>query len=638
MKRLLPPGLFAPRLLPPLALPLPLLLPALLLPLLLTVAPLSPLAHDAGYYSLQARWIHASGSWLAPLWFGQPLFDRCIGTQWLMALSLQLFGGQAWAVELPSRLAAALSLALTGWLAQRLLPIAASPSQAAIHTRNHTAPASSGSVPAGREADDRRIPATATGPSPSQELPPGPNRSLPMAPGSRTAVATSPHDADSHSPATAAGETVAQGPDAVRRRLALLAMAVLALTPLWINHAHLATQDMPLLAVELAGVAGLVASDRRGRGGGALLAGLAPGLAFLIKGFMVALPVLAVAPYLLLERRWLLRRPCFWLGLALGCLPVLLWLGLSIQAFGLPVVAGLWTKLLFLSRSDAYAAGPLYYLWNLPANTAPWIGAALAGWPLLWRSPLQRSQRLLLLLYPLLLLLLLSAFRTKTPYYGLQLTPWIALAAALALERWSASLRALPRRLDRLIALLGALLLLAAALALWPGSPLHSPLAAAADLPPAALLAGAAASLGLAWLLLPLQPTPPRRLLALLLGPWLALVLLTQAGLFSDRSPAVRRLLESAPVQALLRQGPLPVVAATPLNGEEHDRLILIALATAQPPDPLLSPAAVPTGQPLWIRRGDLGDPRGWRLLLDDPALSGWLLAKRLPPPPDATP
>jgi len=93
------------------------LLLAGLIPLLLTAAPHSPLAHDAGYYSLQARWLGHGHSWLAPLWFQEPIFDRCIGAQWLMALAFRLSGDQTWALELPSRLAAMVSLGLSGWLA-----------------------------------------------------------------------------------------------------------------------------------------------------------------------------------------------------------------------------------------------------------------------------------------------------------------------------------------------------------------------------------------------------------------------------------------------------------------------------------------------------------------------------------------
>ena len=538
--------------------------PLLLAPLLLTAAPRSPLAHDAGYYGLQARWILQSGQWLAPLWFGEPVYDRSIGVQWLMALSLKLFPGP-WAEALPALLAAVASLLLSGWLARRLLP----------------------------------------------QLP-------------------------------------AAGP---------LTMALLALTPLWLNYAHLPTQDMPLLAVELAGIAALVNCGPEGGGpfrgpvrgpaasrpAGAqpadssaiwpLLVGLAPGLAFLIKGFMVALPMLAIAPYLLLERRQLLRRGGFWLGLALGWLPVALWLALSLQGYGLELVGGLWQKLLFLSRADVYAAGPFYYLWNIPANTAPWILAALLGWPIAWRLPLERGQRLLLLLYPLLLLLLLSLFRTKTPYYGLQLTPWIAMAASLGLQRCCQLGRPWRRPLQLALGALAAALLLAATLLLaalvWPAAPLQKQLAAAEGLPAPALLALAAAGLGGCWLASCLMQKPRRRLWALLAGPWLALALLTQAGLFSDRSPALRQALAPPAVQNLLAQRPIQAAATAPLSGDDHAQLILLALATPTTPDQLLSLEAVAPGQRLWLRRSELPAAKDWRVLLEAPALRGWVLAER---------
>ena len=534
MRRLLPPP-FLPQFLPRL------LLVGLLLPLLLTAAPQSHLAHDAGYYALQARWIEQSDQWLAPLWFGQPLFDRCIGAQWLMALGLRLSGGAAWAETAPALLAAFTSVLLCGWLAQQLLP----------------------------------------------------------------------------------------GSAAERRRLGWLSAAVLALTPLWLNYAHLATQDMLLLAVELAGLAALVAWRPGAGEHWALLAGLTPGLAFLIKGFMVALPLLAIAPYLLLERRRLLRQWILWLGLGLGWLPVLLWLSASVHSYGLPVVSGLWTKLLFLSSSDSFAPGPLYYLWNIPANTAPWILAALGGWPLLWRAPLERGHRLLLLLYPLLLLLLLSAFRTKTPYYGLQLSPFIAMAAAVGLRSWSQVPGGWLRRFDGLIASIGVVLLLGVGLLLWPTGTLRGALAAAEGLPSWVALAAAAAGLGLSWLAVPWQATPQRRLAAVLLGPWLALVVLHQGGLFSDRTPALRRALALPAAQAELRQGPIEAAAGQPLSGDDHALLISLALATPQTPSQLLHPSAVGEGQTVWIRRTEMGDPQTWRVAVEEPALQGWLLAQR---------
>jgi hypothetical protein len=199
----------------------------------------------------------------------------------------------------------------------------------------------------------------------------------------------------------------------------------------------------------------------------------------------------------------------------------------------------------------------------------------------------------------------------------------------VGLQSWSQVPGGWLRRFDGLIASIGALLVLGAGLLLWPAGTLRGALAAAEGLPSWVALAAAAAGLGLSWLAVPWQATPQRRLAAVLLGPWLALVLLHQAGLFSDRTPALRRALEGPAAQAELRQGPIAAAAGQPLSGDDHALLISLALATPQTPAQLLQPSAVGEGQKVWIRRSELGDPASWRLAVESPALQGWVLAQR---------
>jgi hypothetical protein len=131
----------------------------------------------------------------------------------------------------------------------------------------------------------------------------------------------------------------------------------------------------------------------------------------------------------------------------------------------------------------------------------------------------------------------------------------------------------------------------------------------------------------------PWQRLPQRRLAVLVLGPWLALVSLTQAGLFTDRSPELRQALAAPAIQTLLRQPGIQAAAGQPLNGDEHGQLILLALATADTPAQLLQPQAVAPGQTVWIRRRELEAQGPWRLRLTAPALQDWVLAERLTTP-----
>ncbi|WP_415399402.1 ArnT family glycosyltransferase [Synechococcus sp. W4D4] len=498
---------------------------------MISVAPRSYLAHDEGYYALQARWIHESGQWLAPLWWDQPLFDRTIGVQWLIASAQTLFGPSSWAAHLPSLLAAGLALWITARLASRLL-----------------------------------------------------------------------------------------GPG-----LGWLSAAVLALTPLFTNYAHLASQDMPLLALELLGVLALLQAQPQQSRGWHVAAGIWLGPAFLVKGFMTALPVLALLPLLLLRRRFLLRSAAFWSGLLLGWLPVGLWLGLSLQHYGAGVVGGLLDKLLFLSESDVYSAGPLYYFWNIPANCAPWSLPAIAG--LVWGLKRWRSEQgLVLLVYPLSLLLLLSCFRTKTPYYGLQLTPFLAIWAASGLRLFAQSGIARPRAIAWCLAGLGVLLSLAGVLLLVPGNLLNL------EIPPLApaLVGLAALVLGLSWALLPQQKTPKRVVAAVLIGPWLALSLLVQGGLFSDRSPAVRQALSDVQLQALLAAEPVAVISESGLSGQAHAQLILVALGTPQLGPKLENTKDLAPGALAWIEAEALQDSANRDLipLASGDDLAPWTLVR----------
>jgi len=505
-----------------------------LAPLLLCAAPRSPLAHDEGYYMLQARWIQLSGHWLAPPWWGQPLYDRTIGVQWLIAASQHLLRPSGWTAHLPSLLAAIACLWLTAQLGRQLL---------------------------------------------------GPGQGW-------------------------------------------LSALLLALTPLWLNYAHQASQDMPLLALELLGLWALLRATPGAAAIWPALAGLWMGPAFLVKGFMVALPAAALLPLVLLARAHVLRRWSFWGGLALGWLPVGLWLRLSLQQHSPAVVGGLVEKLLFLSGSDTYSAGPLYYLWNIPANAAPWSLAGLVGLAWGWRR-WRGDQRLVLVVVPLLLLALLSAFRTKTPYYGLQLTPFVALWAAAALRRFTAPGAARPRWLAWGIAGLGGLLLAAGLALLWPGTPLDL------EVPPlpSAVLAAAALAVGLSWGLLPLQRQRIRSLAALLVGPWLALVLLVQGGLFTDRSPLQRQALASAAVQTALAEGPVAVIAPEPLSGDAHSQLILIALGSPQLGPRLQRLEQLPPGQWAWIQKELAPQAPGLSTVAAGDDLAPWTLVRRNPAP-----
>lgn len=326
----------------------PALLTAITLALLLARGEQSLMAYDEGWYAQQARWIAETGDWVTQHWWFQPLYDRAMGVQWLIALSYRLFGVSEAAARLPSALACWASVLLLYGIGCRVMP----------------------------------------------------------------------------------------------RPQALLGAAILAVTPVWMQAAGLATQDIPLISLELLGIWALLQAETspNHRWAWGLLAGSWVGLGFAVKSFMVVPAVVALLPYLVLAQRRHrhLTNGGLYLGLALGFVPTLVWWALSVRAYGWFPLTQLFRHLFYLSETDYHRSGVLYYFWNLPVVAFPWPLLALPGIGLALRSPAPPApdpyqRRLLWLGYPAVLLLELTLFTTRTWYYGMQLLPFVALLASVTL-------------------------------------------------------------------------------------------------------------------------------------------------------------------------------------------------------------
>lgn len=335
----------------------------------------SLMAYDEGWYAQQARWIVETGDWVTQHWWYQPLYDRAMGLQWLIALSYSLFGVSVTVARLPSALACLASVLLLYGIGTQVMP----------------------------------------------------------------------------------------------RSEAWLGAAILAVTPIWMQAAGLATQDVPLICLELLTIWSLLQSERHPswRRSWGLVAGGTIGLAFTIKSFMIVPFGVALLPYLLLEhpRHRHLTNPGLYLGLVLGFMPTFIWWGLSIAQYGWFPLKQLFSHLFYLSEHDYHRAGAFYYFWNLPVTGFPWPLLAIPGIGIVLQSN-HYKRRLLWLGYPAVLFVELTLFTTRTWYYGMQLLPWVALLASVTLSwlgrgythpsRWR---RRWPTYLSWLLAGIGLLLI-----------------------------------------------------------------------------------------------------------------------------------------------------------------------------------
>ena len=465
-----------------------LLLSALLL--LATNGSHSLLAHDEGYYAMQARWILETQDWLTPQWWGTPVYDRTIGIQWLIALTYKLLGISDFNARLPSIISCTISVLLTYHIGKILL----------------------------------------------------------------------------------------------NKKIAFLAAIILCLMPIWIFEGRSATQNTALVCVELLGIWALLRAEELGNKQKnqkilwGILAGSTFGLGFLIKGFMIILPGVAIIPYLIFKNKQHrhLTNIGIYLGLIIGFIPSTLWLTLSCSKYnGLFPVTDLFSKLFTLSADNTYNPGTFYYFWNIPLNTFPWALFSIIGFLYVCFSRTFSKYHLSLLLgYPSILFLLLCIFRTRTPYYPLQILPFMAILAAVGLFNLEHIYQMRKYNLDKIISyvlnaftILGIILLVAGSLIVLditiPGIPLTSQIKQYGIL--GIILGASWATIITTWQNRKLLPDK-YWLLSWLISPYLAITTLGFTGILGDRNPVLKKEINQANIIQVISAYSINFVIDIPKN------------------------------------------------------------------------
>ena len=221
------------------------------------------------------------------------------------------------------------------------------------------------------------------------------------------------------------------------KKVATLAAAILSVEFLWLQYCRLGTPDVPMICLVLLAICSFLKAELypKYRSFYSFIAGFSFGLGFLVRSFMIFLPIVALLPYLIGEHRRHrhLSNPMFYSGFVVGLIPTLIWIWLSWQRFGNNSFEELFRFVFRLGSNDRGDHGILFYLWNVPAKAFPWFFFALLGLVLLLRRPIPRYQ-LILVGFPLVLFAELSIFSTRLPHYSLTLYPFIAMLASVGLD------------------------------------------------------------------------------------------------------------------------------------------------------------------------------------------------------------
>ena len=215
-----------------------------------------------------------------------------------------------------------------------------------------------------------------------------------------------------------------------------LAACILNIQFLWLQYCRLGNLDLPTIVLVLGSIFSLLQAESKPAKSKNLLtgwAGFCLGLAVIFRGFMVGIPIIALAPYLWSENRrhHHLSNPGLYLGFILGLTPTAIWLFLSWSRYGSGTFQALLGLVVTLGTENRNNQSIFYYFLSVSASSFPWGLIAVGGLVIAWRNKIKYYY--LLAGFPTVVFGLISIYSTRLPHYALLLYPFLALLAALAL-------------------------------------------------------------------------------------------------------------------------------------------------------------------------------------------------------------
>ncbi|WP_445630973.1 ArnT family glycosyltransferase [Nostoc sp. DSM 114167] len=404
------------------------------------------------------------------------------------------------------------------------------------------------------------------------------------------------------------------------KKLGWLAAAILSVEFLWLQYSRLSTPDVPMVLLVLLAILSLIKTELhpKYRYWWSFLAGLSLSLGFLVRSFMIFLPIIALLPYLIWEHRRHrhLTNPILYLGFFVGLIPTCVWLWLSWLHYGNNSFEELLKFVVQLSSEERDSNGLLFYVWNIPVKAFPWAFFGLLGLFLTLRRPIPRYQ-LILVGFPLVFFIEISIFSTRLSHYSLCLYPFIALFASVGLS-WLGNIyqteipahfplqkskkkilnlfarNHFPRNLSYGLGGLGVLLVIASiGIFSWGSSDIRK-------------YASIGLAMGLGWLILPVvwiaryhfdkKLLTARYWIAGWLIPcWLALAAMGSIGLLSDYNPALKTFLQQSAIAPILQSHPTYYVEM------DAKTKVLLNFYLPTRPQPVVSISQVPALSYAWI-------------------------------------
>ncbi len=409
----------------------------------------------------------------------------------------------------------------------------------------------------------------------------------------------------------------------IGKKFALTSPLILATTYLWFDYSHLATQDLVYSSLVTIGIFALVKIKSDKDLFFILLFGIWIGLAFMMKTFLVAIPLVSLFPYLI-KKKYILSTKFFWLGLLIGFIPFIWWT-LSINTYlDRNIIFYLFDKFNILSKQNDSSNPFYYYLWNIPVTFLPWSIFSFVGLTTLIIN--KQKESFILLYFPVILILLISMFSTKTPYYPLQISSILSINAYIGIEylinskKFKFIIFFITSRLIPLLIFLTICLyyfIFKNSINFTIKENIFTILGLI--------------FLSICWASLKQTDNKYRLLIKIIIGPYLMTSMFLQSGLFTDRSRELREAMNYLTSLNIIKDQTIKVETSSINNEESHSKIIRIALLTPNLGEGIKSIKNIDAYDLAWTTAAKYQQNQAdnYEIIYDNKILSPWILVRK---------
>ncbi len=404
------------------------------------------------------------------------------------------------------------------------------------------------------------------------------------------------------------------------KKYAIISPLILSTTYLWFDYSHLATQDVIYSCLVTIGVFSLTKIKGKDNKFYILLFGIWIGLSFMMKTFLVLVPLFSLIPFLLQKKNLFLSK-FFWLGLFIGFIPFLIWV-LSINPYlEKNIIFYLVEKFNILSNKNTFTNPFYYYFWNIPATYLPWSIFAIIG--IIFNLYQSKDKKYVLSFFPLVLIGILSIFSTKTPYYTLQISSIFALNTYVGIKFIFNSKKFKPIFVfitSKIVPLF--LFSLNFTYYFFFKNSINF------NFRENTFLILGLLFFGLSWSFIKNKNSFKELIIALIIGPYLLTSFLLQSGLFTDRSRELRETMEYVSSLDKVKSQQIKVDKSGIKNSRSQSKIIRISLLTPVLGDGLESIDQLKKSELMWSTEFEeiKENSNSYEVLYKNDILKPWIL------------